>query len=208
MSSLLSREDFFREWSGLHGGAPITGATRWWLKNSYVSARIATALKFSPNALTAAGLIAAIAMALSNNTWLALALLALSLYFDGIDGSVAIIQRRASERGGVLDSIADRIAEALWLYASHRAGLPLWAALPLWAIASTQEYARARLASLGWREIGIVTICERPVRAIATAFILLASFISQSSINIVGIIYLTITLISFMQVMYYAKKTL
>ena len=208
MSTQLSREDFFSEWSCHHGGAPITGATRWWLKNSYVSARIATALKFSPNALTAAGLIAAIAMALSNNTWLSLALLALSLYFDGIDGSVAIIQGRASQRGGVLDSLADRISEGLWLYAAYRAGLPLWCALILWAIASTQEYARARLASLGFKEIGVVTMCERPVRAIATAFILLATFVNQSSTNIAGAIYLAMTVISFVQVMKYAKKTL
>ena len=208
MSTQLSREDFFSEWSDHHGGAPITGATRWWLKNSYASARIATALKFSPNVLTASGILAAIGMALSNNAWFAIGLLALSLFFDGIDGSVAIVQGRASQRGGVLDSLADRISEALWLYAAYRAGLTLWCALSLWAIASTQEYARARLASLGAREIGVVTICERPVRAIATAFILLATFINQSSINIAGIVYLALTLISFLQVMNYAKKAL
>lgn len=208
MITQLPREEFFSKWSQLHGGASISGATLWWLKISYFSARFFTALKVSPNSLTSAGLLAAVGMALTDLTWIALLLLVISLYFDGVDGSVAIIQNRASERGGVLDSISDRIAEGFWLYAAYRVGVPNWCALTLWAVASTQEYARARLASLGVKDIGVVTICERPVRAIFTAFIFIASLYSQSAALLIGIFYLLFALIAFIQVMNNARKVL
>lgn len=147
-------------------------------------------------------------MALTNQSWIALLLLVISLYFDGVDGSVAIFQNRASERGGVLDSISDRIAEGFWLYASYRVGVPMWCALSLWAVASTQEYARARLASLGVKDIGVVTVCERPVRAIFTALIFIASLYLERALSLIGIFYLLFVLIAFIQVMNNAKKVL
>ncbi len=45
-------------------------------------------------------------------------------------------------------------------------GVPVRWAIAIWVLAATQEYARARLASLGYTEIGVVTPAERPVRAI------------------------------------------
>jgi CDP-diacylglycerol--glycerol-3-phosphate 3-phosphatidyltransferase len=89
----------------------------------------------------------------------------LSLYADGIDGSVAIYQNRQSQFGAILDSIADRISEALWFYVAYRIGVPAWLVLVIYVIASTQEYARARLGGLGVSDVGVVTPAERPVRA-------------------------------------------
>jgi archaetidylinositol phosphate synthase len=176
-SKILNQSEFALRWSELHGGAAIKGAVAGWLKISYRVAKIFTLIRFTPNVLTGMGLFCAIGMILTSNYWVALALLVASLFFDGVDGSVAILQERASKWGALVDSVVDRISEALWLYIGWRLGIPTWLALAMWIVASTQEYARARMASLGMHEVGIVTITERPVRAIFMALIFFAALL-------------------------------
>lgn len=198
---LLNQSEFTERWSELHGGAAIKGAVAVWLKISYRAAKIFSLVGFTPNILTGLGLICAIGMALTSNTLIALLLLVASLFFDGVDGSVAIIQERASKWGALLDSVADRISEALWLYVGWRLGIPTWLALAMWIVASTQEYARARMASLGMHEVGVVTITERPVRAIFMAFVLLFEILNLPGLTILSIIFFTALLFSFAQVL-------
>ena len=114
---MLSKEEFTATWSALHNDAPVTGAVAWWLKISYRFGLVATLLRISPNALTILGLVAAAVTAITATTWWAVAFLVLSLFCDGIDGSVAIFQKRQSAWGATLDSVVDRVSEALWLYA-------------------------------------------------------------------------------------------
>jgi CDP-diacylglycerol--glycerol-3-phosphate 3-phosphatidyltransferase len=206
--SALTEKEFKERWSALHGGAPIKGAVASWLSFSYQVARVCTALKFTPNFLTLLGLATAVAMAFSSSAAIALLLLVVSLFFDGIDGSVAIVQGRESKWGAVLDSIADRISEACWLYFGWTAGIPAWAAILMWTIASTQEYARARLASLGHFEIGVVTATERPVRAIFLALVLIIFILDFPGVTYISYAFIILLLVSFMQVMRVAKKTL
>lgn len=169
----MNEREFKERWSQLHGGADTEGVVGRWLSFSYQAARVCVALRISPNVLTFLGLGTAVAMGLSTYAAIALLLLAISLFFDGIDGSVAILRGSESKWGSLLDSLADRISEAFWLYMGWRLGIPAWIVIGMWTIASTQEYARARLASLGHPEIGVVTPTERPVRAIFMAFALL-----------------------------------
>jgi phosphatidylglycerophosphate synthase len=169
----MTEREFKDRWSQLHGGADTEGVVGGWLSFSYQAARVYVALRISPNVLTFLGLGTAIAMGLSTYAAIALLLLTISLFFDGIDGSVAILRGSESKWGSLLDSLADRISEAFWLYMGWRLGIPAWIVIVMWTIASTQEYARARLASLGHSEIGVVTPTERPVRAIFMAFALL-----------------------------------
>jgi archaetidylinositol phosphate synthase len=169
----MNEREFKERWSQLHGGADTEGVVGRWLSFSYQAARVCVALRISPNVLTFLGLGTAIAMGLSTYAAIALLLLTISLFFDGIDGSVAILRGSDSKWGSLLDSLADRISEAFWLYMGWRLGIPAWVVISMWTIASTQEYARARLASLGHPEIGVVTPAERPVRAIFMAFALL-----------------------------------
>ena len=161
----MNKQEFNSAWSALHGGAEIKGIVKTWLAISYSSAKVLSALRVSPNFLTLLGLVFAIAMAVNPLSLWTIPLLVLSLYADGIDGSVAIIQNRSSSFGAVLDSVADRISEALWFYVAYRIGAPAWMVLVTYAIASTQEYARARLGGLGISDVGVVTPAERPVRA-------------------------------------------
>jgi CDP-diacylglycerol--glycerol-3-phosphate 3-phosphatidyltransferase len=198
---VLTEEEFQLRWSHLHGGAQIKGAVAWWLSISYNAARFCSALRISPNFLTLLGLLTAIAMAFSDSAEIALVLLVVSLFFDGIDGSVAIIQGREGNWGALLDSLADRISEALWLYMGWKIGVPAWIAITMWTVASTQEYARARLASLGHHEIGVVTPTERPVRAIFLALALSLFILELKGVEALSYFFLAALLYSFFRVM-------
>ena len=171
----MKKEEFNSTWSDLHGGADIKGIVKTWLAISFASAKFLSKLHITPNILTLLGVLFAIAMAANPLSLWAIPLLVLSLYADGIDGSVAIFQKRQSSFGAILDSVADRISEALWFYIAYRIGAPAWLVLATYVIASTQEYARARLTSLGVSGVGVVTPAERPVRA-SFIFIALVSY--------------------------------
>jgi archaetidylinositol phosphate synthase len=181
----MNKADFFARWSALHGNAEIKGIVKAWLGISYGSARFMSALRVTPNLLTVLGVIFAIAMAVNPLSLWTIPLLVLSLYADGIDGSVAIYQNRESQFGAILDSVADRISEALWFYVAYRIGAPAWMVLFTYVIASTQEYARARLGGLGVSDVGVVTPAERPVRA---SFIFIALVAYAFGLNLVAIV--------------------
>ena len=204
----MNEQQFKERWSELHGGADTEGVVGGWLSFSYQAARVCVALRISPNVLTVLGLGTAIAMGLSTYAAIALLLLVISLFFDGIDGSVAILRGSESKWGELLDSLADRISEAFWLYMGWRLGIPAWVVITMWTIASTQEYARARLASLGHREIGVVTPTERPVRAIFMAFALLFYIFDIPGTVQLSYAFLALLTFSFMKVMKVASQVL
>ena len=197
----MNEEQFKERWSELHGGADTEGVVGGWLSFSYQAARVCVALRITPNLLTFLGLGTAIAMGLSEYAAIALLLLVLSLFFDGIDGSVAILRGTESTWGELLDSLADRISEAFWLYMGWRLGTPAWVVITMWTIASTQEYAGARLASLGHREIGVVTPTERPVRAIFMAFALIFYIFDIPGTVQLSYAFLALLTFSFLKVM-------
>jgi CDP-diacylglycerol--glycerol-3-phosphate 3-phosphatidyltransferase len=205
---MLTKEEFYIKWSQLHSDAPITGAVAWWLKISYRFGLVATLLRISPNLLTLLGLVSAAMTALTATSWWAVFFLVFSLFCDGIDGSVAIFQKRDSAWGATLDSVVDRISEALWLYALYVIGVPAWLSIAMWSVAAFQEYARAKLSSLKIKDIGVVTPAERPVRA---SFLFTALIMWQ--LNIPGVVllswlFLVLQLISFAMVIRYARVQL
>jgi CDP-diacylglycerol--glycerol-3-phosphate 3-phosphatidyltransferase len=193
----MNKADFFAKWSALHGNAEIKGIVKAWLKISFASAKFLSRLRITPNLLTLLGIVFAIAMAVNPRSLWTIPLLVLSLYADGIDGSVAIYQNRASQFGAVLDSVADRVSEALWFYVAYRIGAPAWLILFTYVIASTQEYARARLGGLGVSEVGVVTPAERPVRASFIFIALVAYAIGLNLVTIVMGVLLALQIFSF-----------
>ena len=205
---MLTKDEFYIKWSQLHSDAPITGAVAWWLKISYRFGLVATLLRISPNLLTVLGLISAAMSALTATSWWAVFFLVFSLFCDGIDGSVAIFQKRDSAWGATLDSVVDRISEAFWLYALYVIGVPAWLAIAIWSVAAFQEYARAKLSSLKIKDIGVVTPAERPVRA---SFLFMALIMWQ--LNIPGVVliswlFLVLQAVSFAMVIRYARAQL
>ena len=204
----MNKSDFFAKWSLLHGNAEIKGIVKAWLNISYRSAKFMTALRITPNFLTLLGIIFAIVMALNPLSLWTIPLLVLSLYADGIDCSVAIYQNRSSSFGAILDSTADRISEALWFYVAYRIGAPAWIVLATYVIASTQEYARARLGGLGIIDVGVVTPAERPVRASFIFIALVAYAIGLDLVVAVSTVLCVLQLWSFYLVARFAYNRL
>jgi archaetidylinositol phosphate synthase len=204
----MKERDFKKRWSELHGDADVMGVVDGWLSISFHAARICSALRISPNVLTLLGLATAVVMVFTDNAFQGLFCLVLSLFFDGIDGSVAIYQGRENPMGGLYDSIADRISEACWLYIGYRIGIPTWVVLAMWTVATVQEYARARLASLGHPEIGVVTPTERPVRASFMAIELVLFALVLPGVEILSYLFLALLVYSFIKVMRVAYRTL
>ena len=204
----MNKSEFNSTWSALHGGAEIKGIVKAWLAISYSSAKFLSKLRVTPNVLTLLGVLFAVAMAANPLSLWAIPLLVLSLYADGIDGSVAIYQKRQSAFGAILDSVADRISEALWFYVAYRIGAPAWLVLGTYVIASTQEYARARLGGLGISDVGVVTPAERPVRA-SFIFIALISFAQSIELVVLALSILAILqIVSFGLVARFAHNSL
>jgi CDP-diacylglycerol--glycerol-3-phosphate 3-phosphatidyltransferase len=204
----MNKADFLAKWSALHGNAEIKGVVKAWLGISYGSARFMSALRITPNLLTLFGVIFAIAMAVNPLSLWTIPLLVLSLYSDGIDGSVAIYQNRESQFGAILDSVADRISEALWFYVAYRIGAPAWLVLFTYVVATTQEYARARLGGLGVSDVGVVTPAERPVRASFVFIALVAYAIGLELVTLVMGVLFALQIFSFYLVSRWAYNRL
>ena len=185
----MKREDYFAKWSNLHGGAAITGIVKGWLGISFALSKPIVRLRVSPNFLSLLGVIAAIFTYVQAQRNFALGILILSLLFDGLDGTVAILSGMASKRGAMVDSIADRIGETFWALAFYKLGAPAWLVATAWLLAFTQEYCRARIAGLGDYRIDVVTIAERPVRASFLAVALLAFDLKIPGVTTLAVVW-------------------
>ena len=205
---MLSKDEFKAKWSSLHSDAETTGIVGAWLNISYRFGLICTLLRISPNALTLLGLLGAVATAVTAETAWAILFLVFSLFCDGIDGSVAIFQHRESKFGATLDSVVDRISEALWFYALYAIGVPAWIPITLWSVAAFQEYARAKLVSLGVSDIGVVTPAERPVRASFLFIVLILNQLSMPGATELSIAFLVLQIYSFVSVVRFSRSRL
>jgi len=205
---MLSKDEFKVKWSSLHSDAETTGIVGAWLNISYRFGLICTLLRISPNALTLLGLFGAVATALPAQSPWAIFFLVFSLFCDGIDGSVAIFQHRESKFGATLDSVVDRISEALWFYALYAIGVPAWIPITLWSVAAFQEYARAKLVSLGVSDIGVVTPAERPVRASFLFIVLILNQLSMPGATELSVAFLVLQIYSFVSVVRFSRSRL
>lgn len=204
----MDKQEFFAQWSALHGGAKIEGIVKVWLQISFAVVRPLRKLRVTPNLLTLAGLATAIALLEFADSWLAALFLVLSLFFDGIDGSLAIFSRTTSKFGAFTDSFVDRISEVFWALALVKLGAP--ASLVFLALLATfiQEYLRARAGGLGHSEVGLVTICERPVRASLIFIAIIGNLISLEISGVIAAIWLAMQVIALSQLVNYFYKRL
>ena len=195
----MSKEEFFATWSKLHGDAKIEGIVKAWLQISFAVVKPLAKLKVTPNLLTFAGLVSAIALWQFADSWIAAIFLVLSVFFDGIDGSLAIVSRATSKFGAFTDSFVDRLSEIFWALALYKLGAP--AALVFFALLATyiQEYLRARAGGLGYEEVGIVTICERPVRASLIFIAIVANGLNFELVTAISIIWVAMQFIALFQ---------
>ena len=192
----LVREEFFNKWSALHGGAQIKGLIKAWLTISFALCRFLSKLRITPNGLTYISLVFAGFYLYFIDSYWAIAFLVLSLMADGLDGTLAIITGRVTRWGAALDSVVDRIVEAIWAIGLFHLGAPWQFVLTAWLAAFSQEYMRARAGGLGIQEIGVVTISERPVRATFIFIALIGRVFGLEIVDVVAGVWMAMQVFS------------
>lgn len=178
----MNKVEFLEKWSTLHGGAKVSGVVKGWLSISYAVCKGLNKAKVTPNALSYISLLLGVGFVYAIDSHWAILFLVLSLAADGLDGTLAIISNRVTKWGAALDSIMDRLVEALWAYGLFLLGAPVEMVVLAWLAAYIQEYMRARAGGLGINKIGVVTASERPVRA---SFIFIALVARLFEFNLV-----------------------
>ncbi len=171
------REEYLHRWSQLHGGAAATGLVRVWLSGAHALARPLARAGTPPALVTAAGTVlaaAAAALALATGPGGAPAvavavLVAAGGVLDNLDGAVAVLRQRTSDRGALLDACCDRVGDAACALVLLGCGAPAWLAALAGGLAQLQEYVRARAQGLGVDDVGVVSVAERPVRLAVAA---------------------------------------
>jgi len=178
-TAVLSRDDYLAAWSRWHGNTPTDSAlVRGWLTAAWTLARPLAGLP--PLVATGLGLLvaaAAVPVAVAGGSWLLAAgvLVGLSGLLDSLDGALAIGTGRASRRGFVLDSVADRLSEVAYAAALWGAGAPGWLAVAFGALCWLPDYLRARAGQAGVSETGLLSVWERPTRVAMTGMTLVGA---------------------------------
>jgi CDP-diacylglycerol--glycerol-3-phosphate 3-phosphatidyltransferase len=190
----------FARWSALHGNAEVQGIIKSWLHVSFFICRPLVKTRVTPNFLSLAGVVASVIIWPNSRNWWGLVFLAISILFDGIDGTLAIMTNKVTISGAMVDSICDRISEIFWMLSFYQIGAPIWVIGTAWVVAFTQEYARARIAGLGDYQIDVVTIAERPVRAAFLCVAMVAYLLNIHLVTTVAWIWLIFQVISLIMV--------
>jgi phosphatidylglycerophosphate synthase len=174
----LDWDEYATNWAKLHGGFDprrAGGVVRGWLRMCYVIGSRLARIRITPSAVTTFGLLVCAAVAVVTATLppdvgllAGAGLVLVASVADSVDGAVAVVSGRVTPRGYVYDSVADRLGEGAWLAAVWLAGTPGQLVVAAGALSWLHEYVRARAVSAGMREIGSVTVGERPMRVSVT----------------------------------------
>jgi phosphatidylglycerophosphate synthase len=182
--AVMDRDRYRAEWSTLHGGLDASSSRLidGWLGIMYLCAAPFVRRRVSPTTVTILALVcAAIAVAASGfGRWGALAamvLILMSTLLDGVDGAVAVMSDRASAWGSVLDSTADRVSDLCFYACAAVVGVPLPLIATMAVSTLVHESVRARAAAVGMPEAGVLTVWERPSRAVTVLLILGANML-------------------------------
>jgi phosphatidylglycerophosphate synthase len=169
-----NRDGYFDRWQVLHGGYdPRTRSTwlRRWLTMVHALARPLAQCGVQPDVVTVSSIwLAGLVIALSDlgGRWCLAAgwVLVVSGLFDTLDGCVAVLEDRTTRWGYVLDSVADRMTDCMFLVAAVIVGCPSWLAVTCGFGIFLLEYLRARGGNAGGDAVGRITMAERPTRVI------------------------------------------
>ncbi|SCL16157.1 CDP-diacylglycerol--glycerol-3-phosphate 3-phosphatidyltransferase [Micromonospora nigra] len=183
MGTQLNWNEYATAWARLHGGFDPRAATpvvRGWLRLAYHVGYVLGRLRVAPTAVTVAGVLLCFCVPLlavrpGDGPFLGALFVLLAAVADSVDGAVAVATGRTSRLGYVYDSVADRLGEVAWLVAFWLVGAPGALVVAGGALSWLHEYVRARAVSAGMRELGAVTVGERPTRvSVALVGLLLA----------------------------------
>ena len=204
----MTKDEFFLAWSKLHGDAKVSGIVKGWLSISFTVSKALAKIRVTPNALTILGLVFGILLYMNSSAIWAPLILVISLICDGVDGSLAIITRQSTKWGALLDSVVDRLTEVFWVFALYSLGVDSKILITVLILASTQEYLRARAGGVGLKQVGVVTVAERPVRASFIFIALVAFNLNLEILNQITFVWLILQAISFLTVVRFTAAKL
>ena len=213
----MDRDAYFARWAALHGGyrPESNRLVRLWLTWTYVAAQPLARTRVPPDVVTVLGLVvsgAAAWLAAAGDEWWLLAaalVIVLSGLADNLDGAVAVLTDRATRWGAVLDALADRGSDLLYLVALWQAGAEEWACVVGGVLMLLQEYARARAAAAGMSEVGVVTVWERPTRVIVTAaFLASASALGDPWPTLGALVWVGLGVVGLVQLLVVVRRQL
>jgi archaetidylinositol phosphate synthase len=174
----MDGDEHVRDWAALHRTEAPSGFVGGWLRAAAAVARPLAKAGVSPNMVTVAALVMAVAAVglAAVDGWIgpaaACVAVTISGLLDSLDGAVAVQAGRTTKVGFLLDSALDRLADAAFPAAlALAAGEGAWIAVGAAAAAWWLEYVRARgsLAGVGDDGRQVITPGERPTRIILTA---------------------------------------
>ncbi len=211
-------------WQRLHGADDVdpmaNPMVRLFLRLTHAMATPLARAGVLPDVLTLVGVwVAAVAFAVAHegSGWVALAggIVIISALTDGVDGAVAGFTGRESPRGQVLDSVADRISEALFFAAIVRGGGSAASGVAAMAAVMLLEYTRARVIVTNrgishGPALGPITVGERPTRVIGVAVTLVGMGVAPRSADFIGtwgpVIIAGVTTIGWLQLVRYIAR--
>lgn len=166
---------------------------------------VAKKIRINPNILTILGLIISLISAYmfaTGNLLMGGLLIALSGFVDMLDGAVARNNFQTTKFGGLLDSTADRFADAFILIGIIYGGYVNWIYGILALHASlTVSYVRARAESEGIEcNVGIAERAERLVIIMIGAFLSYFTNIELFNMNLLGIAVVVIMILGYVTV--------
>lgn len=224
METRLNWQDYAVTWARLHGGFDPRTATpvvRYWLRVAHTLADLLGRAKVGPTAVTVAGVVLCVGVPVlaprgAYGLLGAAVLVLLAAVADTVDGALAVVTGRTSRLGYVYDSLADRAGEGLWLLGFWLAGAPGPLVVAAGVLSWLHEYLRARAAAAGMREIGAVTVGERPTRVsaalvgllLAGAAALIAPDLAAGVLTLVTAVWVLLGLFGLGQLLTAVRRTL
>ncbi|MBU6347975.1 MAG: CDP-alcohol phosphatidyltransferase family protein [Actinomycetales bacterium] len=201
-------------WSKLHGDAKPTGLIKFWLR--FVFALTGPLSRVSPNAVTVFGALLAAGLVWSAQFASLYLLVAVGIFLlgviDGLDGALAVRRNQVSAWGSFIDSIVDRFVDVALLAILVVLGADPILAIIAGTVTLVHEYMRARAASVGFSDIGKVTIAEKPTRMILGFVAVVACAIApatrQNFAQICAGVWLAIAVVGAIQLVLVYRKVL
>lgn len=210
----MTRSEYFERWGRLHGGLdPRTSIpVQAWLSVSYVLARPLAAMRLSPNAVTLLGMLVALTVPYLVHAGHLLPAGVVALIagiIDNLDGAVAILTGKSSDFGYVLDSVADRVGDVALLVGLGLAADTPWPAVAAAFLSFLQEYTRARAYAVGFTEIGVISLSERPTRVLIVGMFLIGASVAGTIwATIGGWLALAVSMVGIGQVLWAVRSRL
>lgn len=208
----MTRTQYFERWAALHGGLdPRTSIpVQLWLTVTYLLARPLALLRLSPNGVTLLGLLVGLSVpywVITGRLLLAGAVALAAGVIDNLDGAVAIMTGKSSDFGYVLDSVADRVSDVALLVGLGLAASNPWPAVAAALLSFLQEYTRARAFAVGFTEIGVISLSERPTRVIISGMFLIAAAVAGIGwAQLGGWVALIVSILGFAQVLWAVRS--